>query len=100
MIQVSDSSELVAKTTKGALADFAELEAKRIERQQLWWVLAFIPVVVLEFFLRKAGWFVLPTVAVLAAIYRWLDVKAADLKGRSLTYKKLKAIHSKRPQLR
>jgi asparagine N-glycosylation enzyme membrane subunit Stt3 len=100
MIQVTDSGELKGKATKGSLADVAEKEADRLSKQLLWYVLACIPLVVLEFFLRKAGWFVLPTIMVVAFLFKRTGDKVTELRGRSATYKKLKTIHPKRDSYR
>ena len=100
MIQVNDTEGFKGKATKGSLADFAEREAERLGRHQLWYLLAFIPIIVAEFYLKKAGWFVLPTVVVLAALYKWTDNKITSYRGRSTTYKKLKTLHPKRDSYR
>lgn len=100
MIQVTDSNELKSKATKGSLADFAEKEAERLNGHLLWYVLGCIPIIVLEFYLGKAGWFVLPTVLILAALFKRTADKVTQLRGRSATYKKLKTIHPKRDSYR
>lgn len=95
-----DIQELKSKATKGSLSDFAEKEAERLNRQLFWYVLGCVPIVVLEFYLKKAGWFVLPTIMVLAFLFKQTGDKVTVLRGRSATYKKLKTIHPKRDSYR
>jgi hypothetical protein len=100
MIQVSDSKELKSKVTKSALADTAEKESWRLDKQQVVYILFIFAVVVAEFFLRKLGWFVLPLVFVPAWLFAKRGQQIEELKGRTAAYKPLKTVHPKRDSFR
>lgn len=93
-LNYSDTNELKSKTSKGALAQTAETEAKRMDKLQLLYAvltgLSILAIAILEFWLGKYGWYVLPAVVIFGELFRRRGRDQQSFEGRALAYKSLK----------
>lgn len=93
-LNYSDTNELKSKTSKSALAQTAETEAKRMDKLQVLYAIltgvSILLIAILEFWLGKYGWYVLPVVVLFGELFRRRGQDQENFQGRAIAYKSLK----------